>query len=198
MCPWLKHWLLQQKSRTVMSLYESRAWGGVLQHMLFVFYKCNEAFSHWKAGDSWWLGECTHILSVGCVSFQSVIGIPTVYLLPEGRKRGKEQLIIGSSFILSERNLLLISVFLRSDSLFWGSKAALMDASSVWLRGLFPLRTPGESQAGGRCVPWAQMLHSPWAVWHSAAAQYALCCVLLSGVVGTSTRNWWGPQYPFS
>lgn len=171
--------------------------------MLFVFYKYNAAFSHWRAGDSWRLGECTYILSVGCVYIQPIIGIPTVCLLPEGRRRGKEQLIIGSSFILSERSLLLMSVFLRGDSLFWGSKAALMGPSSVWLAGRTDSPEDATSKPGCREVCAAGTVAAqPWAVWHGAGAQYALCCVFLSGVVVTSTCNWWGPQarlkYTFS
>lgn len=126
------------------------------------------------------------------------------FLPPTWRKeQGKEQIILGPSFVLSERNLLLISVFLRGDSLFWGSKAALTGPSSVWLGGQFPLRTPRQGQAGGRCagVLQALLLHHPWAVWHSAGAQYASCYVFLWGGVGTSTYSWWGSharlKYPF-
>lgn len=52
----------------------------------------------------------TYILSVGCVSFQSIRGFPTAHLLPGGRRRGRERLSTNLSFILSGKHSFHISM----------------------------------------------------------------------------------------
>lgn len=59
--------------------------GGRFHHMLLVFYIYNADFSVWKQVT---LGDLVHTCTC-FVSFKSIVGFPTVHLLPEGQEERK-------------------------------------------------------------------------------------------------------------